>query len=182
MNQISREYHNLLRLHAAGMPCPQPIDISSHALLMSFAGVYTPRCMHSKAHPKEECPSNPLPFPKASQPDNEEVRFEYYPSSPFSSSSTCCSPARRRSSDGAYTPDHVQSPSVVPSEKSVFPLHEENRTEKRRKPSPRRRSVAVAPRLADLSTSNTPLCCPSRAYMLYRAWCRLYVQVGYVDG
>ncbi|PHJ21302.1 rio1 family protein, partial [Cystoisospora suis] len=175
MNQISIEYHNLLKLREAGMPCPLPIDLSCHVLLMSFAGVYTPHCMYSIAHPKQQS-SKPLPLLKASRPNNEEVPFVSYPSSPSSSSSTCCSPSRRRSSDGVYTPEHAQSPFVRRYGKSVFLLHEKNGPQKRRKPPPRWRSVAVAPRLTDLSTSSTPLCCSSQAYMLYRAWCRLYVQ------
>jgi RIO kinase 1 len=33
-----KELRNLLRLEAAGLPCPKPILLRSHVLLMTFIG------------------------------------------------------------------------------------------------------------------------------------------------
>ena len=33
-----KEYRNLRRLHAAGIPCPEPLDLKAHVLVMSFLG------------------------------------------------------------------------------------------------------------------------------------------------
>jgi RIO kinase 1 len=33
-----KEFRNLRRIHAAGIPCPEPIYLKAHVLVMSFLG------------------------------------------------------------------------------------------------------------------------------------------------
>lgn len=185
ISRISKEFHTLLKLHAAGIPCPLPLDVSPYALLMSLAGVCTPRCMQPTRGTKAFAPEKPsLPpahkentFSPAPVRLHEEVNLEfcYSPFSSFSSSSTCCSPSPRRKSDEADTPHDVHSPSECPGE-ALFDdeVEEEQDTKKRKKPPWK---CTVAPRLRDLDTSKTSACCAAKARALYHAWCRLYVQV-----
>ncbi|PFH32304.1 RIO1 family protein [Besnoitia besnoiti] len=59
VNWVMKEFRNLLRLHAAGVPCPLPVDVSAHVLLMTFIGFAAdapPVCAPEDAPPVSAAP------------------------------------------------------------------------------------------------------------------------------
>lgn len=175
VNWVLKELRNLLRLHAAGIPCPLPIDVSSHVLLMSFAGVYTPHCMPPTTGETEEANSGPSLSSSHGDSGN---------SSPSSSSSLCSSPSTCCSPSCQNEVSSTKRQSVEPTEGfESLSVHNKRgffRGGKETKESTKDGAswtYAAAPRLKDLPSASGRLCCLPKAYALYRAWARLYVQV-----
>ncbi|KFG29663.1 RIO1 family protein [Toxoplasma gondii FOU] len=65
VNWVMKEFRNLLRLHAAGVPCPRPVDVSAHVLLMTFVGFAADAVPAEAAQAVCRAPGTPEPRPRS---------------------------------------------------------------------------------------------------------------------